>query len=454
MALETPLRFYNTLSRQKENFAPLQPPTVGLYSCGPTVYNYAHIGNLRSYVFSDTLRRVLEFNGYQVKQVINITDVDDKTIKASQNAGEALGQFTRRYEEFFLRDLDALNIKQPRILPRATEHIPEMVALVEKLLERGVAYAAEDGIYFKIGEAKNYGALAQLDRSQPTRSRLATDEYDKAGAGDFALWKFHKPEDGAVAWAAPFGRGRPGWHIECSAMSMKYLGKSFDLHTGGVDLVFPHHTNEIAQSEAAMGQPFVKYWLHSGFVNVDEQKMAKSLGNTWRLADLVREGISPLAYRLWLLMAHYRTTVNFTFEAARAAETALARLKERLVSLPDGGPVNEGLRQEFLDSINDDLNTPRALALIPSAVADSSSRLFPAEEKATWLEFDKVLGLRLGEAPTPEIVPEAVEKLAATREAARQAQDWPRADQLRAQIVAAGYNVLDTATGPKIRKTK
>ena len=325
-----PFQIYNTLTRCVEEFVPLQPPQVRLYTCGPTVYDFAHIGNFRAYVFEDLLRRTLRFRGFQVTQVMNLTDVDDKTIRGAQAAKVALGDYTRRYTDAFFEDLRALAIEPAEHYPAATAHIPEMIALIETLFQKGYAYRSEDGsVYFSIAKFKDYGKLAHLDLTGlKPGARIAQDEYQKENAADFALWKAWQSEDGDVAWDSPWGRGRPGWHIECSAMSMKYLGASFDLHTGGVDNIFPHHEDELAQSEAATGRPFVKYWMHCAHLVVDGRKMSKSLGNFFTLRDILRRGYSGREIRYALMAVHYRQALNFTFEVLDAARGALARLDE------------------------------------------------------------------------------------------------------------------------------
>ena len=310
------LKFYNSMTRQIEPFKTLNPGEVGMYTCGPTVYNYAHIGNFRAYLFEDFLRRTLEFAGNQVKQVMNLTDVDDKTIRGSQAAGQALKAYTKPYIEAFFADLKTLNVEPAAVYPAATDHIPEMLNLISALFDKGIAYKSDDGsVYFSVSKYENYGKLAHIDR-EAMRSgvRINADEYEKEGVGDFALWKGWDEKDGDVVWDAPWGKGRPGWHLECSAMSMKYLGESFDLHTGGIDNLFPHHENEIAQAEAVTGKPFVHTWMHCAHLRVNGQKMSKSLGNFFTLRDLQEKGYTGREIRYVLLNAHYRQGLNFTFE--------------------------------------------------------------------------------------------------------------------------------------------
>jgi cysteinyl-tRNA synthetase len=324
------MKLYNTLTRQKEEFSPINPKEVRMYTCGPTVYNSPHIGNYRAYIFADILKRTLLYRGYAVKHIMNITDVDDKTIRDSQKEKKSLQEFTEFYTAEFLREIASLHIIAPAKFTKATEYIEEMVQIIEKLLEKKFAYQSSDGsIYFDIQKFKNYGALSHLDRSglkENASGRVKTDEYEKENAQDFALWKAYDEKDGDVFWETRIGKGRPGWHIECSAMSMKNLGEQIDIHTGGVDNIFPHHENEKAQSEALTGKQFVRYWMHNEWVLVDQKKMAKSENNFLTLENLKEKGIDPVVYRFWLLMANYRTRVNFVWEALQASETALKRL--------------------------------------------------------------------------------------------------------------------------------
>lgn len=422
------LKLYNTLTRTEEEFKPLKAGEVSMYSCGPTVYDYAHIGNWRSFVVNDLLRRTLAENGYSINQVMNITDVDDKTINGSREAGLPLSNFTKKYEQIFLDDLASLNIVPPTTLTHATEFVPQMVELIDKLLKQNQAYViAGDGVYFKVSSFPKYGELSK---------QIIDDDTGR----DFALWKFETAADNGNAWEASFGRGRPGWHIECSAMSLNTLGETLDIHTGGSDLMFPHHENEIAQSESVTGTTFVRYWLHTAFLQVDGHKMSKSLNNFYTLQDLRERHISPLAYRYWLLTGHYRTPVNFTWEALAAAQTALHRLEDQIRDLPDGGEVDQNLREQFLSLLNNDLNLPQALAFALSASAN----------KATWLEFDKVLGLGLDKIKALEISTE-IQALANRREQARQNKDWARADELRQEIENQGFEVADTDSGPRLK---
>ncbi|OGI45783.1 cysteine--tRNA ligase [Candidatus Nomurabacteria bacterium GWB1_40_6] len=448
------IKFYNTLSREKEIFVPINPPNVGFYSCGPTVYNYPHIGNYRAYIFADTLKRVLVYCGYKVKHIMNITDIDDKTIHNSQKEGKTLKEFTEFYTEEFLKDIKSLNILEPTKFTKATDYVNEMVEIINKLLDKGLAYKSADGsVYFDIKKFKNYGKLSHLvlgEQKENASGRIKTDEYEKDNAQDFALWKAWDEKDGDVFWETNLGKGRPGWHIECSAMAMKNLGEEIDLHTGGVDNIFPHHENEIAQSEGATGKPFVKYWMHNEWVLVDQKKMAKSFNNFYTLRDLLEKGINPLAYRFWLLMGHYRTKMNFNWDALEGAETALKRLYGLYLGLGDEvGSVHQEYQNKFKEYMEDDLDTPRALSLLWDVAKDEN--MSDADKKATILDFDKVLGLGF-ENLKEEKIPEEILKLADEREEARKNKDFKKSDELRDKINSLGYDVKDTSEGQKINK--
>ncbi len=450
------LKLYNTLTRQIEEFKPTDPRAVKMYTCGPTVYGPAHIGNLRTFVVSDWLKRTLVWNNYNVKAVMNITDVDDKTIKGAQTASKPLLEFTKEYEKLFLADLEKLNVLPPNELTHATEYVSQMISLVQELLEKGFAYRTEDGVYFSVAKFSNYGQLAKLSpNTAQTISRIQADEYDKDAVTDFALWKFWQENDGDVSWDAPFGKGRPGWHIECSAMIRATLGDTIDIHLGGSDLVFPHHTNEIAQSEAATGQTLSRYWIHTAFVNMAGGKMAKSDGNIVTLNEVEKKGYSPLAYRFWLLSAHYRTHANFTWEALEAAATGYKNLLARVYDLSQASEnktttPNEKYLAEFSVAINNDLNLPQTLATVWHLL--KTNDLPPAEQLATILKMDEVLGLDLIQATVPIEIPSEVQALAAEREVARQNGDWSLADELRRQIEALDWYLLDSPTGPQLRK--
>jgi cysteinyl-tRNA synthetase len=449
------LKFYNTLTREKEIFTPINSPKVGFYSCGPTVYNYPHIGNYRAYIFADILKRVLLYSGYEVKHIMNLTDIDDKTIRDSQKEGKTLKEFTEFYTEEFLKDIKALNILAPTKFAKASDYIAEMVKIIKKLLEKGLAYKSEDGsVYFDIKKFKNYGKLSHLildNQKENASGRIKTDEYEKENVNDFALWKAWDEKDGNVFWKTELGKGRPGWHIECSAMSMKNLGEQIDLHTGGVDNIFPHHENEIAQSEGATGKQFVKYWMHNEWVLVDNKKMAKSFQNFYTLRDIIKREINPLAYRFWLLMANYRTRVNFVWEALEGAETALKRLFGLYLELGGSkiGEVHKEYQYKFKEYIEDDLDTPRALSLLWDVFKDEN--ISKADKKATILDFDKVFGLGF-EKLKEEKIPEEIKKLAEEREQARKNKNFKKSDELRKEINSLGYEIKDTAEGQKINK--
>ncbi len=386
------VRFFNTLSRRKEEFKPLDGKSVRGYTCGPTVYNYPHIGNYRAYVFADLLRRFLEWDGFSVKLVMNITDVDDKTIRDSKKAGETLKAFTRKYEKAFHEDLKALNVLPAHQYPRATEHIPEMVALVGKLLEKGKAYESPDGsVYFKISSFKGYGKLSGLkkdDLQEGASGRVKKDEYSKENASDFVLWKAYDEADGDVYWDTPFGKGRPGWHIECSALSSKYLGETFDIHTGGVDLIFPHHENEIAQSEGASGKPFVACWMHNEHLLVDGKKMSKSLGNFFTLRDLLSKGHKPLAVRYALVSTHYRSQMNFTFDALKTAENTLIQLQNFISRLEEATEGKAGM---------EDKKPENKVAAGKNKTGKSATEKTNVAGKITATEANETLGKKLAE---------------------------------------------------------
>jgi len=441
------LKIYNTLTRKKEEFKPLRDKEVGFYSCGPTVYNYAHIGNLRTYIFNDLLKRSLRFLGYKVTHVMNLTDVDDKTIKGSQKEKVPLKEFTRKYEKIFFEDTDALNIIRPDYVLRATESIKEIIELIKKLIEKGYAYKTSDGIYYSIKKFKDYGKLAQLEKIKTTKARIRADEYTKENPQDFALWKFYTPEDGEVFWENELGKGRPGWHIECSAMSMKVLGESFDIHTGAIDLIFPHHTNEIAQSEAATGKKFVRYWIHSGFLTMKEGKMAKSLGNVIYLKDIKEIGFLPIDFRYMCLGKHYREPLQFSTENLQAAKNAHERLKNICAELKDDGKENEKYFKEFTKALENDLDTPKALADLWNILRDPKAQ----GKYRTVKKIDEVFGLDLLKKEIIEI-PKEIRKLVDEREKARAEKNWKLSDELRQQIKEKGYWINDTEKGPVVKK--
>src|SRR3989344_1603800 len=388
------LKLYNTLGRKKQVFKPIVAGKVSMYSCGLTVYNYGHIGNYRAFVAADILRRYLEFSGYVVKKVVNITDVDDKTIRESVKQGMSLKKYTKKYEEAFFADEQALAIKPAMIYPCATEHIVEMVKLIQQLLAKGIAYASEDGIYFNIRKFKRYGKLSGIDVKKllaGKSERVGTDEYDKDNVQDFALWKFYDVKDGDVFWDVAIGKGRPGWHIECSAMSSKYLGQPFDIHTGGIDLVFTHHENEIAQSQGCNDKPLANYWVHNEWMMVEGKKMSKSLGNYYTVRDVVSQGFDPLSLRYFYLTGQYRTQLNFTLENLKHAQNSLLRLRTIFSDLIDDGKENKLYLKKFEQAMDDDLDTVRGLQVLWELVRDESA----TGKVHTIQKIDSVLGLGL-----------------------------------------------------------
>ena len=461
------LKFFNTLSRRKEIFRPLNGKNVGMYTCGPTVYDFAHIGNFRAYVWEDLLRRYLKYKGYKVKQVMNLTDVDDKTIKGSRAQGISLQEFTEKYKKAFFEDIAKLNIERVEIYPSATEHINEMVALIRELLKKKYAYKGEDGsIYYNIKKFKNYGKLSKFKlRKLIAGKRVKQDEYAKEVASDFALWKAWDSADGDVFWETALGKGRPGWHIECSAMSMKYLGETFDIHTGGIDNMFPHHENEIAQSEAATGKRFVKCWMHCRHLLVDGKKMSKSLGNFYTPRDLQKYDANAIRYLL--LATHYRKELNFTLQGLEGAKNIVGHLNETIRRLKDAnGKENEivyalikKIKIEFESAMDDDLDITKALSAL-SEFEKQMNKAIDAGELSrnnanVAIEFlqsvDSVLGIMKFESGKLELSAE-VEKLIEERENARKGKDFAKADEIRAKLKEMGYALDDTPEGAKARK--
>ncbi|MBR4927576.1 MAG: cysteine--tRNA ligase [Alphaproteobacteria bacterium] len=462
------LRVYNTKTHSVEDFIPVQEGKVKMYGCGPTVYNLAHIGNLRAFVFYDVLNRVLRYKGYDVTFAMNITDVDDKTIRDSAASGKTLKEFTRHYTELFFKDWDMLNLKRPDKIICATDEIEAMIDLVNRLLEKGYAYKAESGdVFFKISSFKEYGQMAGIDPSRMLANadgRLA-DEYDKEDARDFALWKAWSPRDGDNVWEAPFGRGRPGWHIECSAMAHKYLGQPFDIHMGGVDLVFPHHTNEIAQSECAYGCEFVRYWMHNEHITVNGQKMSKSLGNCFTLSDLLAKGYSPAAIRYEFIKSHYHQRMDFMESNLSGNQTVINRFEDflkRLSEVKSGAGWSElpnvlqRASEGFEKGLDDDLNLSVALAsvfeLMNAVNKNFVSLSVDDAEKITkqMRRFDEVLGIM------PEIKQETlqadIQALIDRRQACRLVKDWAAADALKQELLSLGIEVKDTPQGPVWRR--
>ncbi len=449
------MKVFNSLTRQEEELKPLENNEIRLYTCGPTVYNFAHIGNFRAYTFEDILRRVIKFNGMKIRQVMNLTDVDDKTIRGANAAGVALTDYTKTYKDAFFADLKKLNIELAEVYPAATDHIPEMIALVDDLVKKGIAYKSEDGsVYFNVRKFPGYGHLAHIDFDhQRTGARCAGDEYDKENAGDFALWKAWEPSDGPVAWDSPWGKGRPGWHIECSAMSMKYLGATFDLHTGGIDNLFPHHENEIAQAEASTGKPFVKTWMHCAHLRVNGEKMSKSLGNFFTLRDLLEKGYTGREIRYVLINAHYRQGLNFAFSALDDARKSLARIDACVANCTEGEAPAWALKHldAFTAAVNDDLNIPKAFAALFELVRETNAQGGGAV-LGVFKRMDEVLGvIFFGQAEKVEI-PEAIQALLAQRAEARAAKNWAESDRLRDEIAAQGWQVKDSKEGQTCTK--
>ena len=465
------LKLFNTLSRSIQEFAPLDPAgkKVGMYCCGPTVYDFAHIGNWRTFVFADLVRRYLEFKGYTVTHVMNITDVEDKIIKGVRETKTTLREFTGKYEAAFLEDLKTLNCVLPHQMPHATEHIAEIISLIEKLVARGIAYQAADGsVYFSIEKYRGcgctYGRLLKLNFDElRVGERVKSDEYAKESVADFALWKARTLEDGDVFWPSPFGEGRPGWHIECSAMSMKILGPTFDLHVGGEDLIFPHHEDEIAQSEGATGKPFVKYWLHGAFLLVEGKKMSKSLGNFFTLRDLLAKGFTGREIRYLLLTAHYRETFNFTLDGLQGARAALARIDECMAKLKDiAGQTVASPGRELVAKIevamDDDLNVSAVWGMIFEWVRElnralSANQLSPTQASAALFTWRTVGMALLGLNMLDEIeIPADIAALLEARQVARKAKDFKRSDAIRDELKAKGWAIEDTPKGPKLKK--
>jgi cysteinyl-tRNA synthetase len=471
-ATQSSISFFNTLTRRKETFKPLETGEVKMYTCGPTVYDLAHIGNFRAFLFEDLLKRWLVLRGFKVTHVMNLTDVDDKTIKGSQKKQVPLKQFTDFYVKAFFEDIKALNIQAADVYPKATDHVPEMISLIKKLIVKGYAYRGEDGsIYYAISKFPDYGKLSKIKPSElKAGARVNQDEYAKEEAQDFALWKAWTPEDGNVYWETELGKGRPGWHIECSAMSMKYLGETFDIHCGGVDNIFPHHENEIAQSEAVTGKKFVNFWLHNEHLLVEGKKMAKSFGNFYTLRDLLAKNYDPIAIRYLLMSTHYRQQFNFTFEGLESAKSAVDRLRNFVRRLHDAegkdskGKVNNltaKLEACFGGSMDDDLDIGTALASLFDFVrevnnlldADKVSKAEAAEVGGLITQIDAVLGV-IGEVKTQEILPAEIDALVQKREEARKAKNWKEADAIRAQLRAIGIVLEDTPQGVRWHKAK
>ena len=451
----------NSLSRKKEKFIPLKPPNVGMYTCGPTVHDFQHIGNLRTMALSDILYRVLTANGYKVKSVRNITDIDDKIVKKAAKKGLPIDEFSEEYSKVFFEDLKKLNILDVDANPRATRYIEQMIKYNKDLIEKGLAYEKDGSVYFDISKFKGYGKLSRIDKRQlKTGTRVLSDEYTKENVQDFALWKAVKQNE--VGYSSPWGRGRPGWHIECSVMSQRLLGETFDIHVGGVDLLFPHHENEIAQSEGKTGKKFVNYFIHGEHMLVNGKKMSKSLNNFHTTKDIKEKGFDPLALRYLYLTAHYRDPLNFTWESLGSAQNALNKLRSQVSSAkgqksrttlsPEKQVKLDVFREKFLAAINDDLNTPQALAVLWEMM---KSNIPSGDKYDLALFFDEVLGLKLAEPMAAKRQPTAeVKKLVEEREKLRGEGKFKEADRVRKQIQDLGFVVKDTGQGPKIKSAQ
>jgi cysteinyl-tRNA synthetase len=461
------LKLYNSLSRTEEEFHPVEEGVVRFYTCGPTVYDYAHVGNFRTFVFQDLLCRYLRYRNYRILHVMNITDVDDKTIQNARMQGLSLKDYTARYTEAFLEDSKTLRIELPDIMPRATEHIPEMVQLIRTLEEKGYTYRKDGSIYFSISRFEEYGKLSKTDFSgAQSGASVDTDKYDKENARDFVLWK--APKEGEDFWETEIGPGRPGWHIECSAMSMKYLGETFDIHCGGADLVFPHHENEIAQSESATGKPFVRYWIHPEFLIVEGEKMSKSLGNFYTLRDLLDKGHSPESIRYLLLSVHYRKQLNFTSDGLKQAQASIQRLEDFLIRMkeiakpedpsPEFGAEIAKAREHFVEAMDGDLNTSAALAVLFEFVRtayqqDSRRALSPgdAQSAADFIhEFDGVFNILPVESE--QLLDDAIAAQIEARQAARKRRDFAEADRIRDWLASKGIQLEDTRDGVRWKR--
>jgi cysteinyl-tRNA synthetase len=463
------LRFYNTLTQQVEPFTTLHDNTVRMYTCGPTVYNYVHIGNFRTFTFQDILRRWLRARGYKLDHVMNITDVEDKIIRNAAAEHKSLPEYTEKYTQAFLEDSAALRLERPERMVKATEHIPEMVQAIEQLDQRGFTYRSDGSVYYKISKFPEYGKLSHNDFSGiRAGARVDSDEYDKADARDFVLWK--APKNDEPFWDSAIGPGRPGWHIECSVMAMKYLGETLDIHAGGVDLIFPHHENEIAQSEAITSKPFARFWLHSEFLNVEMHKMSKSAGNFYTLRDLLGMGYAPEAVRYLLASVPYRKKVNFTFDGLKAMATTIERLRNFKLRLetdkfPEGDDekIAERIRaakRRFEESLDDDLNTAEALAAVFECVRELNTSMdsaeFPAGNVPAALEFldefDSIFDVLRPTKKQEGISDSEIEGLIAERAAAKQNRDFARSDQIRAQLLEAGVILEDTKDGTRWKR--
>jgi cysteinyl-tRNA synthetase len=465
------LSLYNTLTGRVEPFEPLQPPEVHMYVCGPTVYGRAHIGNFRSFLATDLLRRTLRYKGWRVKEVMNLTDVDDRIIQLAAEAGSDLETFTAGHIRSFEEDMATLNMERPEVVPRATGHIPEMVELVQRLTERGHTYTVDGSVYFRIASFPEYGRLSHLDvEGIKAGARVDTDKYDKENARDFVLWKAKSDEPAWAQWDAPFGRGRPGWHLECSAMSMKYLGETFDLHCGGIDLIFPHHENEIAQSQCATGQTFVRHWSHVAHLLIENETMSKSKGNVFVIPDLLAKGHKPDAIRYSLIAAHYRSQLNFTWDGLGQAASALERVRsflKRLSEVEASGAVSPAVEAAvakaltaFDAALGDDLNTPEALSAVHVLVGEGNALL--AAGQATREGADRLRGaIEKMDGVLGVLLPQGEDRLSAEEQAlfderqeARRKREFQRADEARKKLEGLGIILEDNPKGTRWRRKR
>lgn len=467
------MKLYNTRSRSIEEFVPLTDHTVTFYSCGPTVYDYAHVGHMRTYINNDILKRTLVYLGYTVNHVMNVTDVghltgdddsgEDKLEKGAKKTGESVWDIVKKYSDHFFKTMEAVNVLPATTVAPATQHITSMISLIKTLEEKGYTYETSEAVYFDVTKFASYGLLSGQkldDKIQQAREEVHVDK-DKKNKADFALWfkRVGRFENHTMHWSSPWGDGFPGWHIECSAMAMEYLGNTIDIHSGGIDHIPVHHENEIAQSEASTGKPFVRYWFHNAFLMVNNAKMSKSLGNFYTIEDLTNHGIEPIAIRMLFLQSHYRQTANFTWEAAQGAQTSLGRLREQISGLraqtdrPELSPEKmntiEAFQSEFRQALENDLNMPQAVAVVWSVL---KSNIPPQDKRDLILDFDQVLGLGLSSVQDVQPIPEEVLQLAAARETARSKKNFAESDRLRTEIEAHGYTVKDTAQGPQLTK--
>ena len=455
------IKFYNSLTQKKEEFVPIQKGKVGLYTCGPTVYDYSHIGNFRTFLFEDLLKRVLLALGYKVHHVMNITDVDDKTIKKANDEKKELNEITNKYTDAFLKDSKSLRILEANDYPKATEHVPEMIQMIEVLIDKKFAYISKDGsVFFKISKYSDYGMLVNLSNSTILNEEQLSDEYDLDNVNDFALWKSHKNEDGKVLWDSPWGKGRPGWHIECSAMSTKFLGAHFDIHCGGVDNKFPHHENELAQSVCSLDSPFVNYWLHSEFLTVEGKKMSKSLNNYYIISDLIEKGFTYEDFRFIILSAHYRSKVNFSIKRKDEAKSAIRRIEEVRQRLLDiSNEFSNTLPNEandFNKALMDDLDTPKALAIFFNWVRLTNQNIDQkniTEEEAkagnAFIEYFNSIFAILNDSSE---LPDEVQSLVNLREDYRKNKEWHKSDLIRDKLLSLGGKIKDTPLGAKLTK--